>query len=338
MHTRRWTYRLTLIGLLCSILSQACLTFCLRHENTLVYGRNFDWPVGIGAVFINLPGIHKTSFVDSPTVTPLSWTSDYGSVTFNQFSKDVPVGGMNEKGLVIESLVSTAEHIPVKDREATNELQWMQYHLDTCETVDEVIASARKIRITRYAVDLHYFISDRLGQSAVIEFLNNRLTYKYSRTLPIKVLANKPYDLAMKKDRENSRFGNANNMLRNYPVEDDPVDYAYRILNKVAQGSLTKWQIVYDIKALSIYIRTSEAPDTKTIDLNAIKFQDLTATSYANINEAVKGDLLPHFKPYTVTFNNNLMGISLKQLQAYGMLTDLTPTQLAYIASTITNK
>ena len=32
------------------------------------------------------------------------------------------------------------------------------------------------------------------------------------------------------------------------------------------------------------------------------------------------------------------MGISLKQLQAYGMLTDLTPTQLAYIASTITNK
>jgi choloylglycine hydrolase len=30
----------------------------------------------------------------------ISWISKYGSITFNQYGREFPTGGMNEKGLV----------------------------------------------------------------------------------------------------------------------------------------------------------------------------------------------------------------------------------------------
>ena len=80
----------------------ACLTFCLENGGNIVYGRNFDWPVETGAVFVNPRNIKKKAFVFPLDEKPMTWVSKYGSVTFNQFSIEVPVGGMNETGLVIE--------------------------------------------------------------------------------------------------------------------------------------------------------------------------------------------------------------------------------------------
>ena len=36
--------------------------------------------------------------------TPASWVSKYGSVTFNQYGRELPTGGMNEAGLVVETI------------------------------------------------------------------------------------------------------------------------------------------------------------------------------------------------------------------------------------------
>ncbi len=112
--------------------ADACLTFCFQYGKNVVYGRNFDWHIDTGAVIVNRRDVRKTAFVFPPE-KPVSWVSKYGSVTFNQFSKEVPVGGMNEQGLVIESLMSVAEHPSMDKRKAINELQWIQYHLDTCK-------------------------------------------------------------------------------------------------------------------------------------------------------------------------------------------------------------
>ena len=102
--------------------THACLTFCLQHEKDLVYGRNFDWDVDVGAVIVNQRHIRKAAFVIPPD-KPVTWVSKYGSVTFNQFNREIPIGGMNEKGLVIECLVSRAEYPSPDKRNAINELQ-----------------------------------------------------------------------------------------------------------------------------------------------------------------------------------------------------------------------
>ncbi len=41
------------------------------------------------------------------------------------------------------------------------------------------------------------------------------------------------------------------------------VDYSFYILDKVAQGSFTKWSIVYDITNKKIYFRTSDSSAAK---------------------------------------------------------------------------
>ena len=44
----------------------------------------------------------------------ISWTSKFGNVTFNQYGKEFPTGGMNENGLVIELMWLNEARYPGK--------------------------------------------------------------------------------------------------------------------------------------------------------------------------------------------------------------------------------
>ena len=97
----------TTIILLISILTinftNACTTFVINDSTDLVYGRNFDWDLGSGFIVINKRGLEKQAFVQPPN-KPARWISKFGSITFNQIGIDAPMGGMNEKGLVIAQM------------------------------------------------------------------------------------------------------------------------------------------------------------------------------------------------------------------------------------------
>ena len=67
----------------------------------MIFGRNYDWVTGEGIVSTNLRGLQKTS-LQMGDGSALNWVSNYGSITFNQYGKEFPTGGMNEKGLVVE--------------------------------------------------------------------------------------------------------------------------------------------------------------------------------------------------------------------------------------------
>ncbi|MBN2685781.1 MAG: linear amide C-N hydrolase [Pontiellaceae bacterium] len=245
------TYALLWGLFLLGIHAYACLTFTLQHETDVVYGRNFGWKVDVGAVVVNQRNVKKTAFVP-PLEKGITWVSKYGSVTFNQFSVEVPIGGMNEEGLVIESLVSTAEHPRTDHQAAINELQWIQYHLDTCKSVDEVIQSAKAVRISRYALNLHYYVSDPSGKSAAIEFIDGKMVCRTEERLPKKVLANSPYDQELESKTTDSRFERAAALIEQYDAQKNPVDYAFETLDKVAQGDFTKWQVVTCLSGRSI--------------------------------------------------------------------------------------
>src|SRR5687768_14824235 len=134
-----------------------CTTFVLKTKNGLYFGRNLDWVSDLGLVIVNQQNVTKESLVFPPE-KPINWTSKYGSVTFNQFGKEFPFGGINEKGLVIEIMVSMAEYAEPDERPIVNELQWIQYQLDNSATIEEVIQTDAFLRIGQTHEILHYLI------------------------------------------------------------------------------------------------------------------------------------------------------------------------------------
>src|SRR6187399_2207527 len=139
---------LLLVSLLASVnVANPCTTFFLQHNGQMVFGRNYDWVADAGIVCTNQRGLAKTS-VKNPDGNTISWVSLYGSITFNQYGKEFPTGGMNEKGLVVELMWLDGTHYPQKDqRPSVDVLQWIQYQLDNSGSVEEVIKTDATLRI-----------------------------------------------------------------------------------------------------------------------------------------------------------------------------------------------
>src|SRR5262249_50326576 len=120
--------------------SLGCTTFCLKNRGEVLFGKNYDYMINDGLVIVNKRGVAKTSVADSEK-NPATWISKYGSVTFNQYGRENPMGGMNEAGLVIELMWLDEAKYPAHDqREVVDVLEWIQYHLDTAATTGEVLA------------------------------------------------------------------------------------------------------------------------------------------------------------------------------------------------------
>src|SRR6186713_884088 len=181
----------------------ACTTFCYADGGTLVFGRNYDWNIGDGMVFTNKRGVYKQALVDP---TPARWTSKYGSITFNQYGREFPTGGMNEKGLVVELMWLDETKYPAADnRPAIGVLQWIQYQLDNCITIDEIIATDKKLRISPTGTTpLHYLVADANGKVATIELLNGKMVVYKGSDLSFPVLTNSTYDESVRSVKNSS--------------------------------------------------------------------------------------------------------------------------------------
>jgi choloylglycine hydrolase len=302
---------LLLLVLHCTALF-ACSTFLLSKNGTHVFGRNYDWVSGNGMVVVNARGVSKTSFAQ-PGAKTISWISKNGSITFNQFGKEFPHGGMNEKGLVVELMWLSETGYPSADNRAgTNELQWIQYQLDNCVTINEVIATDRLIRIDRQgAAPLHYLIADASGKAATIEFINGKMAVHQGASLPHPVLTNTVYSDAMQqfkgmKAEQTSgnssvdRFATACRMVQQFHTtytNENAVDYAFSILDNIAQGNYTKWRIVYDITARQVYFVTSGIQNRRKFSLSNFNF-DCSRTALAFPLESPRsGAIAPYFSP-----------------------------------------
>ena len=83
---------------------------------------------------------------------------------FNQYGKEFPTGGMNETGLVVELMWADGSKYPKPDsRPALGVLQWIQFLLDNYNSVEEVISSDSRIRISPDNPPLHYLVADASG-------------------------------------------------------------------------------------------------------------------------------------------------------------------------------
>src|SRR5262245_23348357 len=74
--------------------ARACTTVCVGDDSRPVVAYNYDFDPQEGLVLVNKRGTVRKSRVGPGGLT---WTARYGSVTFNQFGRDNPTTGMNEK-------------------------------------------------------------------------------------------------------------------------------------------------------------------------------------------------------------------------------------------------
>jgi penicillin V acylase-like amidase (Ntn superfamily) len=304
---------ITCLILLNSILSDACTTFVLKDADNLLFGRNLDWVSDNGIIVTNKRNVQKTSLVFAPDKS-IRWTSKYGSITFNQFGKEFPFGGINEKGLVVEIMVVEGSYPKADARSAVNELQWVQYQLDNASTIEEVIQSDKKIRISGISQNLHFLICDKSGNVAVIEFDRSGMMIYKGSDLPIPVLENDTYANSLLKNNKGQkcRFGTAAKMINEYKSipGKSPVDYSFSILDKVVlDGS---WSIVYDIKNMKIYFKSATNQTRKSINIREFDFSCGTAGLMFNLLDKSSGDVTPKFTEFTSTLNNNKLAAALK--------------------------
>jgi len=299
---------------------EACTTFRLISEERTVLGKNYDWYVAPGLLFVNKRGVERSS--EPPKDRGKTWVSRYGSVTFNQYGRDLPAGGMNEAGLVVEVLWMNGTLFPEPDhRPAATATAWVQYQLDTPRSVSEVVASDTEVRISRTAVPVHYFVADRDGDVAVIEFRNGERTVYQGATLPTAALANDFYvdavarsSEAARAGRSGDRFARAGRSIREYSPSQhgDPVAYAFATLAEVAQRSgqgtvapgfgpphVTLWSIVYELDAQRVHFRTEAASSIKTLSLAGIDFSCAAPVLMLDLHAPVDGDVRARLRTYS---------------------------------------
>jgi choloylglycine hydrolase len=156
--------------------AQACTTFWTEYQGRSFVGKNYDWDQESALLLFNKVGQKKQSLSFNPGNKPTEWTSKYASLTFNQYGREMPNGGMNMAGLVVEIMWFNRTRYPrVDERPSINELQWVQYQLDNFSSTQEVIQHAGKLRVAPIYAKVHYLVCDKIGHCAAFEYLNHKL-------------------------------------------------------------------------------------------------------------------------------------------------------------------
>jgi penicillin V acylase-like amidase (Ntn superfamily) len=334
-------------------ISQPCTTFFFNHDGQPVFGKSYDMFIEHGLVIINKRGVLKVAMGMKNFDTLASWTSKYGSLTFNQYGRESPMGGINESGLVVEIMALTDSVYPPKDdRPVISAMQWIQYQLDNFSKVEQVIASNSQIRIydPMTGRGKHFLVADKEGNSATIEFIDGKMIYHTQETLAVKALTNNTYDESIEymknfkefgenksiSDSANSldRFVRAANLLKNFDsgIQTSSIEYAFNILSNVSNSFSawpTQWSIVYDIQKLRVYFRTLSNKQIRYIDLHSFDFSCQSPVKIMNINFAGSGAMTGNFTNYTQKVNLDLIRQSYIKTYSRTFITDEYLEQLS---------
>jgi choloylglycine hydrolase len=251
----------------------------------------------------------------------VSWVSEYASVTLNGGGAEFPEGGMNEVGLVFEEMTLSATRYPVSEDRATFFMQvWIQYVLDTCATVAEVVASARNVSIDGWS--WHFMAIDATGASAVIEFIDGEPVIRTGDSLPFPLLCNTAYSQELENlseyegfggtkkvpdraswtpDMGDTRFSEGVVLLKGYDPAGtlSPVDYAFSMADSMTSPKSSLVQKVYDLKQRRMYFRTRLARDVRWVDLNSFDLGCDSPRMVLSAHEDLDGGVNAAFKPYT---------------------------------------
>jgi len=284
---------------------------------TTIFGANLDYRYFCrGQVFINPRGLHKTGVIAGTTGAYAEWGSRYASVTFNFVGYQIAWAGMNEAGLVMSTMSLDQTELPPADpRPVLDSGNWLQYLLDTCSTVDDVLAQGDVVRAL--TVD-HYLVADRSGAAVTLEFLDGELVAHTGGDLPVSVLTNSPYSEVLRlwrvyggsasygwMDSSSQRFciaADRTSAFAGASVEEG-VEFAFNTLEAVAGQRFSvhtsQWSLVFDTGALRAYFRTHSDPALRWVDLQSFYPWCDLPVQMLDIHTPLAGDVTAGFHDYS---------------------------------------
>lgn len=326
--------------------AKACTAFL---QTDLIAGKNYDWNLDQGLIVVNKRGFAKQALLLNPAEKAAEWVSKYGSVTFNQYGREMPNGGMNEAGLTIETLMLPCTQNPAPDdRPAVT--AWVQYQLDNSGTVEDVVASDKAVRISQgMPMPIHFFVADAQGHAAVVEFIEGKMVVHAGEQLPHKLITNDTCDKSLAYLAEHNGFGGtreihrgsrdsldrfviAADRLKTYQPDGSrqtAIQYAFDTLAAVRQGKATKWSIVHDVKNLEVHYRTERCDKTRTIRLKELDFSPRTPVRMISINTPHTGVLNSYFMDYDADLNGWLIYYCVKRTPMLNQIPDMLLDLLA---------
>jgi choloylglycine hydrolase len=204
-----------LVGLFATESALSCTrVLWASPDNQVFVGRTQDWTERANSAFRVFPrGIERVGAVAE---NPHRWTSRYGSVILTGYDLGTHEG-VNERGLAAHMLYLAVESaFGERDtrREAIGVMQWVQYYLDNFATVAEAVEAQRSFAFqieplilpNGFPTLVHVALSDRSGDSAVIEYVDGRARIHHDRRHT--VMTNEPtFDKQLENLRQYRSFG-----------------------------------------------------------------------------------------------------------------------------------
>jgi choloylglycine hydrolase len=142
------------------------------------------------------------------------------------------------------------------------------------------------------------------------------------------VLTNSPYEQALQTSKaakaatlnnSDQRFATACNMVQQFEqknLSQNPVNYAFSILNSVAQGDYTKWSIVYDITDRTVHFFTNQNKGHKSFSFKDFDFACTPTPKAFDMNSTVSGTIAGQFKALTPEQNRKLIQQSINETKS----------------------
>lgn len=323
-----------------------CTTVAISQNKTTILGFNYDFYYGHGLIVTNRHGFKKTSIPVSESMLPITWISTYGSITFNQFGVEMPMAGMNERGLSIAMMYHEDGKFCSSSLAKMNELQWIQYQLDNFATVDEVIDNLKEFVPHEDVYTLHYSVCDSSGNTAIIEFIDRE-------TIVIKnpqyhILTNTSYAKSIQYAEENinkdseklkesitslNRFTIGYRNLKKW--SDSNTEALTKVLAVLSENAInpteksnwnwkskkdattiTYWSIAFDSCNKKIIYYNNTNKEKREIIYSNFDFSSNAPMKVIDIENAFSGNISEYFKNYSQRDNERIISLSYKPMEA----------------------
>lgn len=168
----------------------------LGDNNLVVTGRSMDWGEDMQSDLWVFPaGMARNGACGAGS---LEWTSKYGSLIVSGYNIGT-ADGVNEKGLVGNLLyLAESDYGTLNGKAPVSITLWAQYALDNYATVAEAVAGLElepfrvksPVLPNGRAASLHLSLSDPSGDSAILEYIEGKLTIHHGREY--QVMTNSP--------------------------------------------------------------------------------------------------------------------------------------------------
>jgi choloylglycine hydrolase len=277
-------------------------------------GKSYDWDKEQGVVHVNKRGVRKSAIPVFPTDKPLTWTSKYGSVTLNQYGRELPNAGAKFPG--------------VDEKPSVNESQWVQFMLDMAGSVRDVVNLTKQTRLSKILIPLHYMACDSSGSCVAVEPVGGELVITDLSARGNKVLTNDAYESSMDYLTGFEGFGGSRPVptskgsLDRFVIASDHikqaaslagrdgVSFGFEGIERVASGA-TKWRVVYDIDDRKIFFATQSSPGIKSIEIQDFNFECREPVKVFDMTSRGEGAVSSKFSDYSAAENSRLVRQSL---------------------------